>query len=168
MKCQKCQKEATYHITEIIKGKAVEIHLCDYHGHEYLMASGADSEQTDKMVSLLAQQMNHHVVMNQAKEKINELDADVCPVCGASFYDFRNNSRLGCPSDYDYFSEQLLPLLANIHAATEHVGRRPPYDGQKSSQFTRKYGLKRQMLEAVAEENYELASELRDKIRAIH
>lgn len=167
MKCQKCQKAATYHITEIVKGNAVDIHLCEYHAHEYLMASGAESPELDKMVSVLAQQMNHHLVMNQASEKKADNDLRVCPVCGASFADFRNRSRLGCPFDYEFFDEQLAPLLVNIQGASEHVGRKPPYDGQRSVLFTQKYGLKRQMSDAVAEENYELASELRDKIRAI-
>ena len=90
-----------------------------------------------------------------------------CPVCGAAYYEFRSIGRLGCANDYRHFSEQLLPLIQQMQGATEHVGRRPPYSGERSYALASKYGLRRQMAEAVAEENYELASKLRDKIKEI-
>ena len=167
MKCQKCQEKATFHITEIIKGEPVEIHLCEYHAREYLLNASTDSPALANAAEALAKQMTHHLAMNEAAERMNQTDIVVCPVCGVAYYEFRSVGRLGCANDYLHFSEQLLPLIKQMHGATEHVGRRPPYSGERSRAMTSKYGLRRQMAEAVAEENYELASELRDKIKEI-
>ena len=167
MKCQKCQEKATFHITEIIQGEPVEIHLCEYHAHEYLMNANTESPVLANAAAALAKQMSHHLAMNEATVKMNQNDVVVCPVCGAAYYEFRSIGRLGCANDYRHFSEQLLPLIQQMQGATEHVGRRPPYSGERSYALASKYGLRRQMAEAVAEENYELASKLRDKIKEI-
>ncbi len=37
MKCQKCAKPATFHITDIVeKGKHREYHFCDEHARQHL------------------------------------------------------------------------------------------------------------------------------------
>lgn len=36
MKCHKCGRKATFHITEMIDAQKVELHLCDEHANEYL------------------------------------------------------------------------------------------------------------------------------------
>lgn len=33
-KCDKCDRPATYHAVEIVKGKKIEKHLCDQHAAE--------------------------------------------------------------------------------------------------------------------------------------
>ena len=40
-KCQKCVKVATYHITEIERGKPRELHFCDEHARVYLTTARA-------------------------------------------------------------------------------------------------------------------------------
>lgn len=167
MKCHKCQNEATFHITEILKGEPVELHLCEYHAHEYLVTSEADSPELASAAAELAKQMSHHLAINQASSKISAADDVICPVCGAAYYEFRNVGRLGCANDYRFFTPQLVPLITQMQGSVEHVGRRPPYGGERSQQMTRRYELRRQMAQAVEEENYELASQLRDKIKEI-
>ncbi|NBW87532.1 MAG: DNA helicase UvrBC, partial [Planctomycetia bacterium] len=46
-------------------------------------------------------------------------------MCGITFFEFRNQGRLGCPHDYVHFDKELEPLIANIHGSTQHTGRRP-------------------------------------------
>ena len=36
MKCQKCAKPATFHITDIERGKPREYHFCDEHARQHL------------------------------------------------------------------------------------------------------------------------------------
>ena len=36
MKCQKCAKPATFHITDIEQGKPREYHFCDEHARQHL------------------------------------------------------------------------------------------------------------------------------------
>jgi protein arginine kinase activator len=168
MKCQKCDKPATFHITELTSGKPVELHLCQEHAHQYLSHSaGEEAPSTSSMAAVLAQQMAQQMAVGQTAEELAHLDQQVCPVCGIAFYEFRNAGRLGCPHDYTAFATQLEPLILNIHGETEHVGKTPKRSPQASQQRTRLIQLRREMKEAVAEENYERASQLRDEIRQI-
>ena len=40
-------------------------------------------------------------------EQLQELDKRACPQCGITFYEFRNQGRLGCPHDYVHFRKEL-------------------------------------------------------------
>ena len=45
MKCQKCAKPATFHITDIVeKGKHREFHFCDEHARQHLAPPDETSE----------------------------------------------------------------------------------------------------------------------------
>jgi protein arginine kinase activator len=167
MKCQKCDKPATFHITELTGGKPRELHLCEDHAREYLTQSSDDSSPAGSMAAVLAQQMAQQMAVGQTAEELANLDKQVCPVCGISFHDFRSQGRLGCPYDYTCFKKQLEPLLLNIHGETEHVGKRPSRGPSGSETKTQLIRLRREMKEAIAQENYEHASELRDEIRRI-
>jgi protein arginine kinase activator len=167
MKCQKCEKPATFHITELTGGKPQELHLCEDHAREYLTQSGNEPANATSMAAALAQQMAQQMAVGQTAEELAKLDEQACPVCGITFHEFRNQGRLGCPHDYIAFETQLEPLILNIHGENEHVGKTPkqrPGDSQQRTQLIR---LRREMNEAVAAEDYERASELRDEIRRI-
>jgi protein arginine kinase activator len=95
-------------------------------------------------------------------------------MCGITFFEFRNQGRLGCPHDYLQFEKELDPLIANIHGATEHTGRRPSRPvpagvdaGSGTDGLTTIIGLRRGMKEAISREDYESAKEARDAIRGI-
>jgi len=167
MRCQKCDKPATFHITELADGKPHELHLCEDHAGEYL--SSSEGEQTG-MAAGLAQQMQHlaqQMAVGQTAEELAKLDEQACPVCGITFYEFRNRGRLGCPHDYVCFEQQLEPLILNIHGETEHIGKSPNRSPSGSEPRTQLIRLRREMEEAVAKEDYERASVLRDRIKKI-
>ena len=110
-------------------------------------------------VSALSAQLK----VGQTTEELSRLDKRACPVCGITFYEFRSQGRLGCPHDYECFADELEPLMVNIHGETDHKGKRPKRRCNASS--TEMIKLRRQMKEAVENEQYELASELRDKLK---
>jgi protein arginine kinase activator len=58
-------------------------------------------------------------------------------------------------------------LLQNIHDETHHVGKVPKGYGINAQLQTQLIRLRREMKEAVALEDYERASTLRDQIRTI-
>jgi protein arginine kinase activator len=164
MKCQKCDRPATFHITDLVDGEAKEVHLCEVCAKEFLSPITQDSDSAmPEMAGLLAQQL----AIGQTAEELAELDQRVCPVCGISFLEFRKQGRLGCPHDYVHFAKELEPLLVNIHGETQHVGKTPRRGGANAEQQTQLIRLRREMKEAVTKENYERASQLRDEIREI-
>lgn len=166
MRCQKCEKPATFHITELTGGKPQELHLCEDHAREYLTQSSEEPTSTAAMAAL-AQQIAKHMPVGQTAEELAQLDQQSCPVCGITFYEFRNQGRLGCPHDYVCFESQLEPLILNIHGENEHTGKTPKRSPKGSERRTQLIRLRREMKEAVADEDYERASKLRDQIRRI-
>ena len=160
MKCQKCSKQATLHITEIIKGKPHELHLCEEHARVYLTQEESEPGQPSPSSSLSQAFKKAASAQEQAR-----LDQRTCPVCGISFLEFRNHGRLGCPHDYDEFRDELLPLLENVHGEARHCGKVPKRAPRDSKRQTELIRLRNELKRAVAEEHYEEAAELRDRIR---
>jgi protein arginine kinase activator len=167
MKCQKCDRPATFHITELTGGKPVELHLCEDHAREYLTQPGGEPAGPSNMASALAHQLAQQMAVGQTAEELAQLDQQSCPICGITFHDFRSQGRLGCAHDYVAFEAQLEPLLLNIHGENEHVGKVPKRCPQGSEKRTQLIRLRREMADAVAEENYERAKVVRDEILRI-
>jgi protein arginine kinase activator len=164
MKCNKCEKPATFHITERVGGKEQweEVHLCEDCAREYL-SHPAETQEPESLANALLQ----HLQIGQTADELAKLDKQACPVCGITFYEFRHYGRLGCPNDYVCFQEQLEQLVANIHGATTHTGKRPRKSGRNLDKQTRLIRLRRDLRDAVHAEDYERASVLRDRIREL-
>ena len=164
MKCKYCEKPATFHITELTGPEMQELHLCEDHAREHLAPGETEAEpSSSSLAGALAQQLK----IGQTAEELARLDQQACPVCGITFFEFRNEGRLGCPHDYIYFHAELEPLIVNIHGSTKHVGKRPKRAAGGSDWQTDLIRLRRELKEAIEEERYENASELRDEIRRI-
>ncbi|MFM8735558.1 MAG: DNA helicase UvrBC [Pirellulales bacterium] len=170
MKCQQCDKQAVFHITELETGDVRELHLCEDHARAYLNQSEAAAEDEDEEKP--AGGLTGPLTVAQTADELALLDKKACPMCGITFFEFRNQGRLGCPHDYVHFDKELEPLIANIHGATQHTGIRPvrPAGGslpEDTDELTGVIGLRRSMQEAIACEDYERAREDRDAIRAV-
>ncbi len=163
MKCQKCDKPATFHITELEGGKHHELHLCEDCARQYLTQGSVESGSGPSMAGALAQQL----AVGQTAEELARLDQKACPVCGITFYEFRNQGRLGCPHDYVFFEKELEPLIMNIHGETTHTGKRPERLAAGTQRRTELIRLRRERKDAIHSEEYERARKLRDEIRRI-
>ena len=157
MKCQKCPKAATLHITEVVSDEQFEeLHLCEECAHKYLYEPQMQ-KPGGKPASPPGEELEEPAVLNRE-----------CQVCGIKFVDFRNSGRLGCPHDYQEFRDELLPLLENIHGDpprhTGKVPRRLPHNKQMQSELIQ---LRKQLLQAVNKEAYEEAARIRDRIRQL-
>lgn len=165
MKCQKCNKEATVHVTDLVGGKPISYHFCEEHAKDFLQNTQAALPGEVNMASALATHLAQKMAFSKANSEFLESDQEMCPVCGIHFSEFRSSSLLGCPEDYHAFSKQLKPLLMNMHGETHHTGKAPKRSGQAESQrFTRRIQMYHEMEKAVSEEKYEKAKELRDQI----
>ena len=91
-------------------------------------------------------------------------DVRQCPACGIDYVEFRRQMHLGCPYDYEAFGTALEQLLERIHGSTRHNGKGPPGNGREAAVRSRLKVLQKRQQKAIAEEDYELAAELRDRI----
>jgi protein arginine kinase activator len=87
-----------------------------------------------------------------------------CPTCGATLSEFQESGRLGCPSCYQVFTDELNALFTRIHGSTEHGGKHPGGGGDYGSETVSIEVLKRKLKTAVESEEFEEAALLRDKI----
>jgi protein arginine kinase activator len=163
MKCQHCEKPATFHITELTGSQPQELHLCEDHARVYL----TQADEVDAESPSLAGALAHQLKLGQTAQELARLDQQACPVCGITFYDFRQKGRLGCPHDYIAFEKELEPLIVNIHGDNAHGGKRPKRFAKGTDRRTEVIRMRREMKEAVEKEDYERASILRDEIREI-
>lgn len=160
MKCQKCEKPATFHITDLTVEPLLALHLCPDCAKQYLQP-----EQAALPAPTTSSVIDKQLKLEQTAEELKELDSKSCPVCGVTFFEFRQAGRLGCPHDYDYFQAELEPLLLNVHGNTKHVGKHPrrmPLEAEVTKAVIQE---RRELRDAVETEDYERASKIRDRIR---
>jgi protein arginine kinase activator len=158
MKCQKCTKAATLHITEVVtEDQFEELHLCEECANKYLY----EPQQKG-----LPGQKGGDAGLSEETDEAAALNQRSCPNCGIKFVEFRNSGRLGCPYDYEEFREELVPLLESIHGETRHCGKTPRRSQNKEAQ-SELIQLRKQLQQAVNKEAYEEAARIRDLIRQL-
>lgn len=157
-----CNRPATHHSVEIIKGEKIEKHLCDLHA--------AEEGMSIKSAHVPISEMLTNFVKLQSTGGAPKLPGGelVCESCGLSFADFRESSLLGCPSCYSEFEQPLGSLLERAHeGGTHHIGKVPRRAGVGEQRQMALQRLRRQLDDAVSAEDYELAARLRDDIKRV-
>jgi protein arginine kinase activator len=155
MMCQRCQEEASVHLTETIDGRRRELHLCPACARK----TGLKLPESPPELALDA--VVQSLIVTHVGELVGELAELTCPDCGLKFMEFRARGRLGCPNDYGVFARGLLPLVQRTHGATRHVGK----VARRRPAASRRLRLRSRLREAIAREDYELAARLRDQLR---
>lgn len=94
-----------------------------------------------------------------------------CSSCGTTFRQFLETSLLGCPECYHEFHDALKPILRRIHGSTriktlESEASDSPSMNSELLELQRKK-LKLELQKALVEENYELAAQIRDKLKQV-
>jgi protein arginine kinase activator len=155
MKCQRCPKQATLHITEVLgDDRFEEAHLCEDCAKKYLY----EPQQAKKAVAAKG---------GEGADEPDLLGEKQCEVCGLKFVEFRNLGRLGCPHDYDAFKADLLPLLESVHGDTKHVGKAPRRLPQAHGSQLELSQLRKKLQQFITDEKYEDAARVRDRIRQL-
>ena len=156
MRCQRCPKPATLHLTEIVGPKQIEeMHFCEECAQKHLYESPEKLPEPKPV----------EIAKDDAEiEALNRLE---CPQCGITFKDFRSTGRLGCPHDYVVFKKELVPLLENIHGEVKHQGKSPRRKYPQSGMLSQLGQLRKKLQNAVGMEDYEQAAQLRDQIRQL-
>ncbi len=156
--CDHCDRPATYHSVEIIKGQKIEKHLCEFHAAQ----EGQSGKESHTPINEL---LTNFVKLHSGAATAEQQDA-VCENCGMTFAQFRETSLLGCPNCYKSFETQLAPLLERAHeGGTHHLGKVPKRAGAGEQRQAYLLRMRKRLSEAVAAEDYELAARLRDEVR---
>jgi protein arginine kinase activator len=159
-KCDQCEKRATHHSVEIIKGQKIEKHLCDEH------AAAAGLAVTKAVPAPINELLSNFVKLHSGAAAAG--GEAKCENCGLTFAEFRDSSLLGCPQCYSAFEGQLAPLLERAHeGASHHVGKTPNRAGAGQQKQQALLRLRKRLSDAVAAEDYEQAAKLRDQVREL-
>ncbi len=160
-KCDQCDRPATHHSVEIIKGQKIEKHLCDVHAAQEGMAIKAIHAPINELLTNFVKLHSGGAAATPAAS--TDL---TCEHCGMTFNEFREHSLMGCPGCYASFEAPLAPLLERAHeGATHHLGKVPHRAGASEQRQQKIARLRKRLDEAVSAEDYELAAKLRDEVR---
>lgn len=159
--CESCgQRPAEVEFVQIIGNLHKRMSLCRQ------CAASEGLSQHFEIFRRLAHMFEQQQVM-QTEADVPEV---VCSQCRTSFEEFARTGLLGCPDCYTEFKEHLTPILRRMHGVTRAVvsntGENPEKSGEDGVRDT-KAELKTRLEKAVAEENYELAAELRDRLKSL-
>ena len=159
MLCQNCQRnDATTHIKRIINGEAAEIHLCA----ECAVNLGV----TDVFPGLGGFGLFGNILSGADIKKVGEKVLR-CETCGFTFEDISRTGRPGCPDCYRVFGEKLKPALHKIHGRAVYKGKIPAAANEDTLREHKIAQLRVKLNEAIDEQNFERAAQLRDEIRAL-
>ena len=156
--CQICsQREASLFITRTLNGQKTQISVC----RQCAAESGIVKIDLNNLLAGLA-------AFTHAQDEEEEENVEACQGCGMTLKEFNGTGRMGCSQCYGTFAEPMEHLLNRIHGHVRHIGKHP---GQTAEEEMASPGdlerLKLELTDAIMEEAYERAAELRDRIREL-
>jgi len=163
MLCDNCkERDAVINLTQVEHDSKVTLHLCERCAQEKGVETG---------VTVLKSPLGGFITaMGKGAPSMlpSPADGPRCAACGGTLRDFREAGRLGCAQCYEAFATHLRDLLRRLHGSSQHVGERYVTPGEHDSDPQRLLlELREQLRKAVENENFELAAELRDRIRVL-
>ncbi len=172
MLCENCKKnEATAYIKTNVNGEVHEYHLCPECAAQ-MQNSGAFGSMFN-FDSMFSPMSGFDLVSSLLSSPFGGFSAmpsigsgKRCSVCGSDFSSIAKSGKAGCPNCYTEFRAKLAPTVRKIHGNTVHCGKHSKVTTEQSNE-SQIADLKKQLTEAVNSENYELAAELRDKIKSM-
>ncbi len=168
MKCQKCgANNANTHVKTIINGEFKEYDLCsDCAGKMGYTNVFADME--NEFSSFLGSFFGNVLPART--------EATRCEFCGSTYPEIAKSGHVGCAKCYEVFADRLYPSIRRIHGNTTHCGKNSKAANeqkqnlQKPTELSKEEKIKQLQSEldtAIKEQNFELAAELRDKIKGM-
>ena len=163
MKCSNCgEREGVVSLTQIVEGDVRTVSLCAKCAEEKGIETGVGVTETPLggFLAALQESADPDAPLTAALEAR-------CGGCGATLRDFRETGRVGCAECYHSFDAPLRELLRRLHGSTHHTGKR--YTGVEALPILAPPAtlreLRDQLRRAIEAEQFELAAELRDRLR---
>ena len=160
MLCDVCNEGVVViDLTKVVGAEVKHLRLCEKCAAE----QGVETSLVvpKKQVTELLQSVHQH--MPAASD-----DAARCTFCSSTLRDFRSSGRLGCPHCYNAFEKSLRELLRRVHGNSRHVGHRyiAPSEGDVERSVTAGE-LRERLQRAIESEQFEMAADIRDKLRGL-
>ena len=192
MLCEKCgKKAAVVRLTKIVNNKKSVMNLCADCAED--VQSSVAPPMLDGFGSLLSGLAGlDNLWSNNSSAGAVTKNVNSCPVCNSTIRTINQTGKLGCSECYVTFISELRPLLRKIHGNAVHIGATPYADGEnvpetsdaevaipdaKKSETPTADDVKKELSEieklrnelqtAIANEEFEKAAELRDKIKEL-
>jgi len=175
MLCEKCRKnEATFYYHENVNGSEKNYHLCSECAAEMEKKGELGSKNTmygfDSMFSDSAwgdpfKSMN--TLLSGIIGSGKHVTEKRCGGCGMTFRELAANGMAGCPECYRTFAKELEPTIAKLHGHVKHTGRIPSRFREKQALKDKIASLEKEREDAVRNENYERAAEIRDELKSL-
>jgi protein arginine kinase activator len=166
MLCDHCkERDAIINLTQVEHDSKVTLHLCEQCAQQKGVETGG-AVLKSPLGNFLGALGKGAALVPAGAEGMR------CPACGSTLRDFRDSGRLGCDQCYVAFDTHLRDLLRRLHGSSQHVGERYETPGRAGAggdadPRSQLLELKAQLRRAVDGENFELAAELRDRIRVL-
>ena len=160
MVCDNChERDAVVNLTTIENNAVRQLHLCEQCAAE----RGVETTSATPKHPL-----GDFLQAVQAQTMPAGADAGKCGFCGLTMKDFRATGRMGCARCYTTFEPSMRELLRRVHGNSRHLGQtyqapQPALD-EKATILGE---LKERLRRAIESEQFEVAADLRDRIRVI-
>ena len=163
MLCSQChERTAVVNLHQIADGEVVLLHLCERCAAEKGVDSSSSLTKTPVGTFLASMGKGLDLPTGGATAEVTAS----CSACGATLDDFRETGRVGCAQCYRTFEVALRELLRRLHGSSRHFGERyRPTESEAGAPTARE--LREQLRVAVEAEDFELAAELRDRLRVV-
>ena len=174
MDCTYCQgNKATCHLTKVVNGHVVEAHVCEKCIPELAQPNVVDFDIWNAVAKLAAKKGQPDLFKSIEPEPIEisvksllirpDLEESVkCPACGFTSDDLRKVGRLGCPNCYAVFADLLQDVFNDCQKGFIHIGKTP-----LRLLEARRHLLEEELQQAVADERFEEAAALKEKLRRL-
>jgi protein arginine kinase activator len=160
MLCDNCgERDAAVHLTTIVNNEVKQQHLCE---------RCAAERGVETTVSVPKHPLGAFLQAVQEQTVTPAVETGRCSFCGATMNDFRTTGRWGCARCYTTFEPSMRELLRRVHGNSRHGGRayQPPQP-ELDERATILGELKERLRRAIESEQFELAADLRDRIRVM-
>lgn len=160
MLCESCkERDAVVSVTRIENDGVTQHHLCE------LCAAAQGVETT---IATPKHPLGEFLQAVQQQAATTGLEDLRCSFCNSTMADFRETGRWGCARCYTNFEAPIRELLRRVQGSNRHVGRayKPPVGGHME-QAALLSELKDRLRRAVEAEQFEVAADLRDRIRVL-
>ena len=160
MVCDGCkERDAVVHLTQIVESAVTQLHLCE---------KCAAERGVETTVATPKHPLGDFLQAVQQQMTSVKSDAGQCTFCSSTLKDFRASGRLGCAYCYKAFESSLRELLRRVHGNSRHAGRRyEAPQAQVVEEVTIIGELRDRLRRAVESEQFELAADLRDRIKVL-